>query len=76
LAGLEKARKVSAKVVSEKANEAYSDLVPVLKALRFQGLSLRQIAQRLNEDGHTTRRNRPWNPQQVSLVLKRHNRLQ
>jgi hypothetical protein len=34
----------------------YSDLAPRLAALRAEGLSLRDIATRLNEDGHTTRR--------------------
>ena len=33
--------------------------------------SLRQIADRLNTDGHTTRRGRPWDPVQVARVLGR-----
>jgi hypothetical protein len=34
------------------------------------GKSLRAIAATLNEQGHTTRTGRPWNPVQVSRVLK------
>jgi DNA-binding CsgD family transcriptional regulator len=39
--------------------------------LRSEGLSLRQIADRLNQDGHTTRRGKPWNQVQVKRVLER-----
>jgi len=35
------------------------------------GLSLQAIAKRLNEDGQTTRRGKPWNAVQVSRVLER-----
>ena len=38
---------------------------------KADGLSLREIAARLNEQGHTTRHGRPWNPVQVSRVLER-----
>jgi DNA invertase Pin-like site-specific DNA recombinase len=70
LAGLKKARGVSAKVRQANAAEAYADLVPVVSALRAEGHSLRGIAAKLNEQGHTTRRGRPWNPVQVSAVLE------
>jgi DNA invertase Pin-like site-specific DNA recombinase len=70
LAGLEKARGVAVKVRQANAAEAYVDLVPVVSALRAEGLSLRGIAAKLNEQGHTTRRGRPWNPVQVSVVLE------
>ena len=48
---------------------AYEDVAAQLRALRSSGRSLRQIAQVLNGDGHTTRRGRPWNPIQVARVL-------
>ena len=70
LAGLEKARAVAARVKREEAAEAYTDLVPVVRGLRDDSLSLRDIAERLTADGHTTRRGRPWNPVQVSRVLE------
>jgi DNA invertase Pin-like site-specific DNA recombinase len=71
LAGLEKARIAAIKVRRAKAAEAYTDLLPSLAALKSQGLSLRDIASKLNAEGHTTRRGRPWNPVQVARVLKR-----
>jgi DNA invertase Pin-like site-specific DNA recombinase len=67
LRGSRKASAVRAKV----AREAYVDLVPALKDWRVQGLSLRAIADKLNAEGHTTRRGKPWNAVQVSRVLER-----
>ena len=71
LAGLEKARAVAVKVRQGNAAEAYTDLLPSIAALKAEGLSLRDIAAKLNADGHTTRRGRPWNPVQVTRVLER-----
>jgi DNA invertase Pin-like site-specific DNA recombinase len=51
------------------AAEAYADLKPRLAELRGEGLSLRQIAGHLNEEGHTTRRGKFWNPVQIGRVL-------
>jgi DNA invertase Pin-like site-specific DNA recombinase len=70
-AGLEKARTAAAIVKREQAAEAYSDLAGTVGALHGEGHSLRAIAAKLNADGHTTRRGRPWNPVQVSRVLAR-----
>jgi DNA invertase Pin-like site-specific DNA recombinase len=53
------------------AYAAYSDLAPRLAALRTEGLSLRAIAARLNDDGHTTRQGKAWGPVQVGRVLGR-----
>jgi DNA invertase Pin-like site-specific DNA recombinase len=53
------------------ANEAYSDLLPWIAEMRGAGLSLRQIATKLNEAGRTTRRGSEWNPVQVGRVLAR-----
>jgi DNA invertase Pin-like site-specific DNA recombinase len=53
------------------ADAAYTDLAPVVAELRAEGLSLRVIADRLNAEGHTTRRGMPWNPMQVARVLER-----
>ncbi len=55
----------------EKASEAYADLGPWLAELRAEGLSLREIVGRLDQEGHTTRRGRSWNPTQVARVLAR-----
>ena len=53
------------------ADESYSDLYPTVKELRAKGQPLQAIADELNNQGHTTRRGKPWNPMQVSRVLKR-----
>jgi DNA invertase Pin-like site-specific DNA recombinase len=71
LAGLEKARAVAVKARQDKAANAYTDLLPSVEALRSEGLSLREIAAKLNDEGHTTRRGRPWNAVQVARVLER-----
>jgi DNA invertase Pin-like site-specific DNA recombinase len=69
-AGLEKATAASVQVRRRKALDAYSDLLPEMRKLRAEGLSLARIAAKLNEQGHTSRR-RPWSPMQVKLVLER-----
>jgi hypothetical protein len=42
-----------------------------LALLLAEGLSFRAIADRLNADGHTTRRGAAWEPMQVRRVLER-----
>jgi DNA invertase Pin-like site-specific DNA recombinase len=71
LKGLEKAREASGKENARLANEAYADLVPAVRTMKAEGLSLRDMAGRLNADGHTTRRRKPWNPVQVARLLER-----
>jgi DNA invertase Pin-like site-specific DNA recombinase len=71
LNGLEKAREQAAVAIREKATEAYADLLPLVQKLRSAGDSLQAIADRLNAEGHTTRRGKEWNPVQVSRVLER-----
>jgi len=62
---------IAAEVRAAKATEAYRELAPVIAELREAGFTLRQIADRLNEQGLTTRRGRAWSPTQVSRVLDR-----
>jgi DNA invertase Pin-like site-specific DNA recombinase len=69
LGGLAKARMASGKEKAKRAKEAYADLVPAVQTMKAEGLSLRDMAARLNADGHTTRRGKPWNPVQVARVL-------
>ncbi|MEI8380915.1 MAG: recombinase family protein [Planctomycetota bacterium] len=73
LAGAIKASAAAAKVHRQAADEAYSDLIPTIKELRDTGKSLRQIADVLNGEGHTTRTGKQWNAVQVSRVLERAN---
>jgi DNA invertase Pin-like site-specific DNA recombinase len=71
LQGLAKGRSVASRVHRRAADGAYSHLYATVQQMRVQGLSLRQIAARLTEMGHATRRGRPWNPMQVRSVLRR-----
>jgi DNA invertase Pin-like site-specific DNA recombinase len=48
---------------------AYETITPFVRALRAEGLSLRQIAERLTERGERTRTGKPWNATQVLRVL-------
>lgn len=53
------------------ADEAYTDLLPLIVDMRAKGLSLRQIATQLNDSGHTTRQGSAWNAMQVGRLLQR-----
>ena len=72
----DKASRIGARAAGEvarrDADEAYTDLHPIIRELRDDGLSLRQIARHLNEEGYETRRGRPWNHVQVRAVLQRY----
>lgn len=55
---------------TNKAREVYVDILEQMVMLRSKGLSLRDIAQYLNDGAHTTRRGKPWNASQVARVLE------
>ncbi len=57
--------------VQENAGAFYADVRPVVKALHDEGLSLRQIAARLDADGYPTRRGGGWTAVQVARLLGR-----
>lgn len=46
------------------------EICPLVLQLRTEGLSLRQIANRLTAEGHKTRTGKAWNQVQVSRVLE------
>jgi hypothetical protein len=46
------------------------NLAPLVAELRAEGLSLRAIADRLNAEGHTMLRGRPWNAVQLARVIE------
>lgn len=71
LAGAVKASAAAAVTHKAAADEAYTDLLPIITGLRADGKSFSQIANALNEQGHTTRRGKPWNHVQVIRVLRR-----
>jgi DNA invertase Pin-like site-specific DNA recombinase len=62
----------AAGVAAIKRNKAaaYADLAPMIVDLASEGLSLRAIAAKLNEQGELTRRGRPWAAVQVQRVLR------
>ncbi len=70
-AGLRKAHIEAGKAHRQAFEDEYADLFPTVKELHASGHSLQSIADELNEQGHTTRRGKPWNRMQVSRVLKR-----
>jgi hypothetical protein len=55
--------------VSTKRQEAYADLLPVMQEWRQAGLTQQAIADKLNEQGQTTRRGKTWSQVQVMRVL-------
>jgi DNA invertase Pin-like site-specific DNA recombinase len=69
--GRAKGAKRAGEVVRALAQAEYADLLPTIKGLRAGLASLREIAARLNADGHTTRRGKPWTAVQVLRVLDR-----
>lgn len=71
LAGAKAGAVASAAVKREAANNAYSDILPEMKQLQSEGLSLRGIAAKLTAAGHVTRNGKAWNPVQVRNVLLR-----
>jgi DNA invertase Pin-like site-specific DNA recombinase len=70
LEGAAKGNVASATVRSMRAEQAHAEIFPIVKALRDEGLTLRQIAVRLNAEGRGTRRGKLWTPAHVYTVLK------
>ncbi len=64
-------RLVGAAVNARLADEAYADILPEMIAWRADDWTLAEIAEQLNEDGHTTRRGCEWTPGTVANVLRR-----
>lgn len=65
------ASRLAGLLVQANADAAYADLKPEISAMRADGLSLRAIAARLTQQGHTTRTGVAWNQTQVMRVLNR-----
>lgn len=69
-AGLKKASKAAALANHRHKVEVYADLIPLIKDLRSQGITLQAIAAKLTELGHETRRGKAWNHVQVLRLLR------
>ena len=68
--GLAAATKAAAEVNKKERLSVYSDIIPLVKQLREQGVTLEEIACKLNELGHSTRKGRPWGHVQVLRLLR------
>ncbi|GGM16223.1 recombinase family protein [Deinococcus aerophilus] len=55
---------------ARKAQAAYSSVNGYVRLMRQTGMSLREIASRLNAEGHRSRTGKTWNHAQVARVLK------
>lgn len=62
-------RERGAAATRQKAKESYEDVVPIMRRLRAEGLSLAKIADKLNADGLPTRSGAVWRAPQVARVL-------
>ena len=69
LEGARKGAKVAGERHTENARAAYVDILPLIRELREGGSTWREIAGRLSDMGHTTRRGCPWNGSQVMRVF-------
>lgn len=70
LEGALKATRKAAEARKQLAAKAREEVGPIMKALQEEGLKLVQIANRLNEDGWTTLRGKPWRADSVCRVMK------
>lgn len=61
----------AAVVARQSADRDYKYLAPLMREMRREGKTLRQIAAALNADGKVTRRGKAWNAGQVKRVLER-----
>ncbi len=59
-----------AHTIRDRAHHAYSQVRPTIAALRERGFSCAQIAMRLNQLGHRTRRGHKYKSMQVWRVLR------
>lgn len=66
-----KGAQAAAAARKRQARDAYAHLIPTMLELQAAGRSLSQIAADLNDQGHTTRREKRWSKTQVKRVLDR-----
>ena len=67
------ASRIGVAKLRRQAREYHAALVPLMRQLRAEGLSLAKIADRLNQEGHVTQRGLPWHKVGIKAVLDRHN---
>jgi len=69
--GWRQAVKAAAVANAKAAADSYAFLMPSIRELRDAGASLAAIAERLNDEGHTTRRGGAWSATAVHRLLAR-----
>jgi DNA invertase Pin-like site-specific DNA recombinase len=69
--GQPKAAKAAAEARSTKAREAYSGLMPGIIGMRKEGLTMAQIAEKVNAEGHLTRAGKPFSASMIVRLLQR-----
>ena len=72
--GQPKAAKAAAEARSRAAREAYSALMPGIVKMREEGLTMAEIAERINAEGHLTRAGKPFSDSMIVRLLQRANR--
>lgn len=68
--GCIKGARISAESRRIDAREAYTDIMPTLRELAGSGYTLRQIADKMNESGLTTREGGRWRAVSVSRAMR------
>ena len=69
--GQPKAAKAAAEARRKTAREAYSGLMPGIVAMRKEGLTMAEIAERINAEGHLTRAGKPFSASMIVRLLQR-----
>ena len=69
--GQPKAAKAAAEARRTKAREAYSGLMPGIIGMRKEGLTMAQIAEKVNAEGHLTRAGKPFSASMIVRLLQR-----
>ena len=69
----ERGAKAAGDAARARAREAYADLIDDMIKMRENGATFEEIADRLNKQGQTTQRGKPWTPTAAWRVLKREN---
>jgi DNA invertase Pin-like site-specific DNA recombinase len=65
------ATKAAAEARSRAAREAYSGLMPLIIKMREGGLTMAEIAERINAEGHLTRAGKPFSDSMIVRLLQR-----
>jgi DNA invertase Pin-like site-specific DNA recombinase len=69
--GQPKATRAAAEARSQAARDAYSGLMPLIVKMREEGLTMAEIAKRINAEGHLTRAGKPFSDSMIVRLLQR-----